>query len=646
MRTRICPICGKEFEPKSAAQKYCNRTITVKCINCGKEFQTICNKEMKKCCSTKCRAQYNEKQGHTKYKICVKCGRKFLPKSSRQRYCHKPVLSYCVICGKEFYNECDADENQKHICDNSECRNKYAHLKSVESVQQQTKKCKWCGKSFHPATPNQIHCTRTHYQICKNCGKKFVVHPELAVSDTPIFCSQRCSQLYHSGENCVFSNKEVRERIKQTMLQKYGVEYPMQSPEVVADWQEKYKERTGYIHPIYNPEVRSKAAKHVQTTNKFEQRVAALLDNYDIEYVHHYMLQNNVASHEFDFFLPKYKILIDCDGVYFHSYLSDPNGKQVLDYYDEDRLALIPKDYIFHVIVEGQEEHDIKELESILQSIDNHIFDYDSYLFRWCRSISFPYPKYDKKRMYKDYEALCKYNAAKYTPSSQLGMSIIDNFHLSLYDAHVGNYSSPKDAWNNDSLLKKVIANRLIYKNNVDPHKILKGFNISKICPCVSKFNPVLARYLILKYLDNYNYVFDPFSGFSGRLLGTLSCNKHYIGQDLNENAVGESNQIIKFLDAAENAEITVKDILQSHGKYECLLTCPPYYTKEIYNKEDVFKTCDEWITECLQRFDCNRYVFVVDQTTKYVEYVTEEIKHTSHLTKTKEQVIVIDNEN
>lgn len=161
----------------------------------------------------------------------------------------------------------------------------------------------------------------------------------------------------------------------------------------------------------------------------------------------------------------------------------------------------------------------------------------------------------------------------------------------------------------------------------------------------MSKFNPVLARYLILKYLSNYNYVFDPFSGFSGRLLGTLSCNKHYIRQDLNENAVDESNQIIRFLDAAENAEITVKDILQSHGKYECLLTCPLYYTKEIYNKETEFKTCDEWITECLQRFNCNRYVFVVDQTFKYKNHVTEEIKHTSHLTKTKEQVVVIDNE-
>lgn len=225
MRTRICPICGKEFEPKSSAQKYCNRTITVKCVNCGKEFQTTCNKEMKKCCSTTCRAQYNEKQGHTKYKICVKCGKSFLPKSSRQRYCHKPVLSHCAICGKEFYNECDADENQNHTCDNPECRHKYAHLKSVEAVQQQTKKCKWCGRTFHPVAPNQIYCGSVHYQTCKYCGKQFVVHPEMSLADTPVFCSQECSQKYHTGINCVLTRKDIREKIKQTNLEKYGAIY-------------------------------------------------------------------------------------------------------------------------------------------------------------------------------------------------------------------------------------------------------------------------------------------------------------------------------------------------------------------------------------------------------------------------------------
>ena len=38
-------------------------------------------------------------------------------------------------------------------------------------------------------------------------------------------------------------------------------------------------------------------------------------------------------------------------------------------------------------------------------------------------------------------------------------------------------------------------------------------------------------------------------------------------------------------------------------------------YDKELYNDEFVFLTCDRWIDDCLKRFDCSKYVFVVDTT-------------------------------
>lgn len=224
-----------------------------------------------------------------------------------------------------------------------------------------------------------------------------------------------------------------------------------------------------------------------------------------------------------------------------------------------------------------------------------------------------------------------------------MGQSILKNFHKSIYHARVGNYVSPYDGWYDDAKLKQVIRNRLIYKNDVDPSKILAGFNVSKICPCVSTFNPVLTKYLITKYLNEFDTIFDPFSGFSGRLIGTAACNKQYTGQDLNATAVSEANQIIDFLDLDRSRYSVInRNILDSQGEYQCLLTCPPYNTKEKYNSETIFKTCDEWITECLNRFKCNRYVFVVDETEKYKEYIVDELQNVSHLTKTSEYVIVL----
>ena len=84
------------------------------------------------------------------------------------------------------------------------------------------------------------------------------------------------------------------------------------------------------------------------------------------------------------------------------------------------------------------------------------------------------------------------------------------------------------------------------------------------------------------------------------------------------------------------------KDIFESTGEYDCLFTCSPYGLKEIWNERETNKYCDEWIDECLQRFKCKRYVFVVDKTEKYKDKIVEEISNKSHFSNAKEYIIVI----
>lgn len=188
-------------------------------------------------------------------------------------------------------------------------------------------------------------------------------------------------------------------------------------------------------------------------------------------------------------------------------------------------------------------------------------------------------------------------------------MSIVSNFHHSIYDCKVDSHASPRAAWNDDNMLKQCITNRLIYQNDVDPSKVLSGFNISKISPKVSVFNPVTARYLLTKYSDDCRLVVDPFSGFSGRLLGAASLDKQYLGHDVRNDAVNESNQIIQFLNL-QNVTVTAEDLqLADVHEYQhaCLFTCPPYGYKEIYFDDQLNLSCDEWIQMCLARYNCNR---------------------------------------
>ena len=86
------------------------------------------------------------------------------------------------------------------------------------------------------------------------------------------------------------------------------------------------------------------------------------------------------------------------------------------------------------------------------------------------------------------------------------------------------------------------------------------------------------------------------------------------------------------------------KNILQSTGEYECLFTCPPYADKEQWQDVPIStNTCDDWIDECIKRFKCRSYVFVVDQTNKYNNNVVDVIENKSHLNNNKEFIIVID---
>lgn len=448
------------------------------------------------------------------------------------------------------------------------------------------------------------------------------------------------TSLQKYGMDYFQSSDSVKQARVDTCMKKYGVDNVRKAEEVKARMRQTFIDRYGCDSPSKVPEIRRKQVANARTS-KLEKRVAAMLDAYGIVYVTQFVVSKNRYIHAFDFYIPDYKILLDADGVYYHSYLGDPDGKFVGDDYDEVRMYLVPSDHTFILAVEGQEEKAVKHVYDIIKSMDADVFDYDTELFKWCRSIDFPYPQYTYKRMKHDWNSLCSYHNDKYVPQCKLGMSIVKNFHKSIYDAKVGNSVSPKEAWYDDDKLKKVIANRLIYKNDVDPSKILQGFNISKVCPCVSIFNPVLAKRLVSMYLSKYDTVFDPFSGFSGRLLGVASTGKKYIGQDINLQHVEESCRIIDCLHL-QNCEVTQADVLQSSGAYDCLLTCPPYAEKEVYGCEVAFKSCDKWIDECLQRFKCHSYVFVVDETAKYNKYVAETIQNSSHFSKAKEYVVVI----
>lgn len=266
--------------------------------------------------------------------------------------------------------------------------------------------------------------------------------------------------------------------------------------------------------------------------------------------------------------------------------------------------------------------------------------------------MNFPIPHYPDKELLSNYERL---KSNKSTHMS--GRKIVNHFNPSIYLCNVKDHLSPFNAWYNKDIMRKALVNRQIYlnKTEISQNELMRGLSIGKFAPKVSVFSPGLAKYLVNKYLSEYDTIFDPCMGFSGRMLGVTSLNKKYIANDINVVLLEENKECSTFFNIDNLTELRKIDSTTDKGSFDCLFTCPPYGQKETWfdiESHDVFNSsvenfdniysAEEWISICLRNFKCKTYLFVVDNPGKYEKYVVETIEKKSYLTTIKEYVVLI----
>ena len=161
----------------------------------------------------------------------------------------------------------------------------------------------------------------------------------------------------------------------------------------------------------------------------------------------------------------------------------------------------------------------------------------------------------------------------------------------------------------------------------------IQGFRLGLGQPAVN-FPPLTARYLYERYTDHIKQdeplnIYDPSSGWGGRILGAMSSLKriHYIGTDPNtDNHIDElgitryeyvadffNNQVLEtnsFWEEERNTHHIFQegsehigdhlDFQQYKGKLDMVFTSPPYFDREQYSddEEQSFKAYpkyDDW---------------------------------------------------
>lgn len=127
--------------------------------------------------------------------------------------------------------------------------------------------------------------------------------------------------------------------------------------------------------------------------------------------------------------------------------------------------------------------------------------------------------------------------------------------------------------------------------------KNLKSF-FSLYMGNVGIFRPIIAKNIICNYKPKR--MLDFTMGWGGRLVAACSENiEAYIGVDLNTNLKKYYTRMSNCLKGLSNTKITLffKDAVTvdySKLDYDFVLTSPPYYNVEIYNKNKVL-TKEEW---------------------------------------------------
>lgn len=175
----------------------------------------------------------------------------------------------------------------------------------------------------------------------------------------------------------------IKDMVKQGMLQKYGVEHPSQHPEsqkkqkesemktkiergqvrihkglTVNQWAEKIGYCKSRFHVLVTKYGFDLAVKMTPKISSLEVIVSNFLNEQNIKYIRHFAVKNYYS----DLYLPDYKIIIETDGLYWHSEAVQPDYL----YHVKKRQAYIDAGYTPLFFREDEIENKFEIVKSII----------------------------------------------------------------------------------------------------------------------------------------------------------------------------------------------------------------------------------------------------------------------------------------
>lgn len=243
--------------------------------------------------------------------------------------------------------------------------------------------------------------------------------------------------------------------------------------------------------------------------------------------------------------------------------------------------------------------------------------------FRYWRRRGFPYYELSMEEMQAELKALAAIDWRRVIRGTSIhgshaAIRLANCFHPQMWEVHVSRYKSPMDCFNDDSCLKAAIQRA--FRVWPDRHganasclrRMLKSFSN---CAAVSNFRPAVSRALVQKFSQDGDTVVDFAAGYGGRLLGSLSLPRHYVGLEPCRAQVRGLRRCVKAVRSlgvvpgtADIHEACAEDLLPKirPGSAGLVFSSPPYFDWEKYSQQDTqsfvrYKTYSKWVESFLR---------------------------------------------
>lgn len=219
------------------------------------------------------------------------------------------------------------------------------------------------------------------------------------------------------------------------------------------------------------------------------------------------------------------------------------------------------------------------------------------------------YHQYTDRELLDDWMQLIHWVPSSTTISStqRLGMKLCENFFPSFFDIQNKKGDSFKSLWTEENLQKVLRWNR---KSHSTPYlsELKRGIYFNFNLPKSTMYRPQMAK-MVVSNLDGKR-VLDPCAGWGGRMLGSVSAESEYIGFEPNTETYLGLLKLIDYLGISDKVRIIQDSALNmlnyDLGKFDIVLTSPPYFDLEIYSNESSqsingFTNYSDWLNEFLK---------------------------------------------